>query len=392
MRVLVTGTEGYIGSLLGPYLARARPRRGRRRQRVLPSALALQRDAGRPSDAAQATSVSSTSSDLEGFDAVVHMAELSNDPLGSARSRRHLRDQPPAAPCTSPRRRRQPAWSGSSTRRRAACTGRRTQDIVDEESPLHPQTAYAVCKQLVERDVGAHGRRRLLSDLPPQRDRLRRLAADALRHRPQQPLRARLDDEGDPHGERRHPLAPARARPRHLQGDRLHARGAARARAQPDPERRRLGRRTTRSERSRRSSAGVFPGCQVTVGGTSPDTRSYRVSFAKIHEVLPGFACDWDAGARRSAAARRVRAGRADRGGLPLAQLHAAEADRVPAPSGQIDESSGGRRSGGRWPSRPDGRCRSDAVVDVGVPTHGAARLPRRGDRLVAGQTFRRGS
>jgi nucleoside-diphosphate-sugar epimerase len=38
----------------------------------------------------------------------------------------------------------------------------------------------------------------------------------------------------------------------------------------------------------------VFDGCSITIGGTSPDNRSYRVSFDKIHETLPSFGCDWN--------------------------------------------------------------------------------------------------
>jgi nucleoside-diphosphate-sugar epimerase len=40
--------------------------------------------------------------------------------------------------------------------------------------------------------------------------------------------------------------------------------------------------------------AEAFPGCELTFGGNGADNRSYRVSFDKIHEQLPGFACDWD--------------------------------------------------------------------------------------------------
>ena len=38
-----------------------------------------------------------------------------------------------------------------------------------------------------------------------------------------------------------------------------------------------------------------------TVGGRGPDARSYRVSFAKIHELVPEFVCDWqpELGARQ---------------------------------------------------------------------------------------------
>ena len=81
MKVLVTGTEGYIGSVLGPYLtARGHEivgldtgfyRSGRLYPTAPPTYPQLDRDIR--TLAAQ---------DLEGFDAVVHMAELSNDPLG----------------------------------------------------------------------------------------------------------------------------------------------------------------------------------------------------------------------------------------------------------------------------------------------------------------------
>jgi nucleoside-diphosphate-sugar epimerase len=45
----------------------------------------------------------------------------------------------------------------------------------------------------------------------------------------------------------------------------------------------------------------VFPGCEVTVGERGSDLRSYRVSFAKIQEALPGFRCEWtpESGARQ---------------------------------------------------------------------------------------------
>jgi nucleoside-diphosphate-sugar epimerase len=39
----------------------------------------------------------------------------------------------------------------------------------------------------------------------------------------------------------------------------------------------------------------AFPGCRVTFGASSPDNRSYRVSFEKIRKHLPGFKCGWDA-------------------------------------------------------------------------------------------------
>jgi nucleoside-diphosphate-sugar epimerase len=37
--------------------------------------------------------------------------------------------------------------------------------------------------------------------------------------------------------------------------------------------------------------AGEFPGCAVTFGSSDGDNRSYRVCFDKIHAELPGFGC-----------------------------------------------------------------------------------------------------
>ena len=40
--------------------------------------------------------------------------------------------------------------------------------------------------------------------------------------------------------------------------------------------------------------ANVFPGCNVSFGSNGADSRSYRVSFDKAAERLPGFYCEWD--------------------------------------------------------------------------------------------------
>jgi hypothetical protein len=47
--------------------------------------------------------------------------------------------------------------------------------------------------------------------------------------------------------------------------------------------------------------ARTFPGCALTVGSSGGDTRSYRVSFAKIRAHMPEFRCRWSAerGARQ---------------------------------------------------------------------------------------------
>jgi nucleoside-diphosphate-sugar epimerase len=44
-----------------------------------------------------------------------------------------------------------------------------------------------------------------------------------------------------------------------------------------------------------RMIADVFPGCELLFGTSDGDSRSYRVSFDKIHERLPNFRCRYDA-------------------------------------------------------------------------------------------------
>ena len=42
-------------------------------------------------------------------------------------------------------------------------------------------------------------------------------------------------------------------------------------------------------------AAKVFPGCEIEFGDNGGDNRSYRVSFDKIAQHLPGFKCNWSA-------------------------------------------------------------------------------------------------
>ncbi|MEY2439047.1 MAG: hypothetical protein QOI34_432, partial [Verrucomicrobiota bacterium] len=39
----------------------------------------------------------------------------------------------------------------------------------------------------------------------------------------------------------------------------------------------------------------TFPGCSVSFGTQAADNRSYRVNFDKVRRHLPGFQCEWDA-------------------------------------------------------------------------------------------------
>jgi nucleoside-diphosphate-sugar epimerase len=166
--------------------------------------------------------------------------------------------------------------------------------VVDEESEVDPQTAYAECKVLVERDLtsmaddsfsptfmrnatayGASPRMRFdivlnnLSGLAWTRKEIT-MTSDGS---PWRPLVHGLD------------IAQAIRRVLAAPRDLVHAQkfnvGA-----------------TEHNYRVRDIAEIVgetFPGCAVSFGDSGGDNRSYRVSFEKIANKLPGFACQWDA-------------------------------------------------------------------------------------------------
>ncbi len=290
MRILVTGSDGYIGSVLGPYLAEQGHdvvgvdtgfyRGGwlyEPQTRTIP---ALFRDIR-----------TLTESDLDGFDGVVHMAELSNDPLGQL----------------SPTITYEINHAGSvhmATVARAAGVGRfvytsscsvygeADEDLVDEASRLRPQTAYAECKQLVERDVAALA----TDDFSPVFLRNATVYGASPRMRFDIVLNnlcgfawttreIRMESDGTPWRPIVHVLDVCKAircsleAPRNVVHSQILNVGDRDANFQVREIAEIVGR--------------VFPACEVTVGTRGSDQRSYRVSFAKIHDLLPSFACDW---------------------------------------------------------------------------------------------------
>ena len=93
-----------------------------------------------------------TTQDLEGFDAVVHLAELSNDPLGENRPEMTYQINHQGSVELARKAR------AAGVRRfvyASSCSvyGVGSGDFLNEDSPVNPQTAYAKCKVMVERDV-----------------------------------------------------------------------------------------------------------------------------------------------------------------------------------------------------------------------------------------------
>lgn len=294
MRILVTGTDGYIGVQLGPYLAE-------RGHDVVGLDTGFYRsrwlyDAGLPDLTVLRKDVRHVvEADLLGFGAVVHLAELSNDPLGQLNPALTFRINHEASV-------RLATLSRAAGVRRfvytSSCSvyGVGSDDFKTEASPVSPQTAYAECKALVERDVAALAgpdfhptflrNATAFGASPSMRFDivLNNLAGHAWTSRT-----IAMSSDGTPWRPLVHVLdiceavACALSAPVEAVSGEIFNVGDE-----------------TQNYRVREIAdivAQAFPGCAVTFGPSGGDNRSYRVSFEKIGRHLPDFHCRRDAAA-----------------------------------------------------------------------------------------------
>jgi nucleoside-diphosphate-sugar epimerase len=157
VRVLITGHEGYIGSVMAPWLAAAGIE-----VHGLDSGLFAGCDFGAQPPAIPARRLDLRDvgpADLEGFDAVVHLAAISNDPLGNLNPRCTYQINHEASVRLAELARGAGVsrflYSSSCSVYGAASPD----DVLDESAAFSPVTPYAESKVWVERDVA-----RLASD------------------------------------------------------------------------------------------------------------------------------------------------------------------------------------------------------------------------------------
>jgi len=292
MKILVTGTSGYIGVMMGSYLSQ-------RGHDVTGLDTGYYRDGWLYDGINELPKTINKDirhidqKDLEGFDACIHLAELSNDPLGQFNPRitydiNHLGTIRLAEMCRAAGVQRFLYASSCSV------YGLGSDDFKTEASEVNPLTVYAECKVLVERDVSKMAG----ADFSPTFFRnataygasprirfdvvLNNLAGLAWTTR-----EIKLTSDGKPWRPLVHVLDICKAfacaldAPRDLVHNQVYNVGDEKE--------------NYRVSEIAQIISGVFPGCSLSMGDPVQDNRSYRVSFDKINTQLPGFQCEWSA-------------------------------------------------------------------------------------------------
>jgi nucleoside-diphosphate-sugar epimerase len=288
MRILLTGIDGYLGALMGPVLVE-------RGHDVTGLDAGYYRDGLLyDSGASKIPTITKdirqvTVGDLRGYDAVVHLAELSNDPIGQNR--------PEVTYAIN--------GEGSSNLARHAkeagvqrfiysssCSvyGAGGADWKTEESPTEPLTAYAACKLRTEavlsgladdtfsptcmRNATAYGASpRMRFDIV-----LNTFAGLAWTTK-----QIVMVSDGTPWRPLVHAadIADAFAAVLEAPRDAVHNQIFNVGRNEENYRVREIA----------EIVAAAFPGTTATYGPPTADGRSYRVSFDKINRLVPGFTC-----------------------------------------------------------------------------------------------------
>jgi nucleoside-diphosphate-sugar epimerase len=292
MRILVTGSHGYIGSVLAPLFAAAgHDVVGFDTQLFggcdfVPELAPIQTIVGDVRDV--------TPADVAGFDAIVHLAALSNDPLGDLDPRltADINGEATVRVAKAAREAGVRRFVFASSCSMYGASG--TDDALDERAPLRPLTAYAESKVRAEEGIFALAGR----DFAPVSMRnatvfgvsprlridivLNNLAAWA-----HTTSRIRLLSDGQAWRPLVHVRDLAKAALTLVEAPEEAVRGEA------------FNIGTDEQNYLVRELAEVVSrvtGCGVEFAeGSSADARSYRVDFSKVARAFPDLVFDWNA-------------------------------------------------------------------------------------------------
>ena len=295
MKVLITGIDGYIGSVLGPrLLEQGHEVRGLDSGYYREGWLFTDPKVMRQVPATVFSDVREvTAKDLVSCDAIVHMAELSNDPLGES-NREVTYDINHRGTLRLANAAREAGVRRFVYTSSCSVYGVADEDVVDERSRVNPQTAYAECKVMVERDLAEMAS----DDFEPVF--LRNATAYGISPRMRFDIvlnnlaglawttnRIAMTSDGSPWRPIVHvedictAICCALEAPRESVHNEIFNVGDSGE--------------NYRIREIAQIVQDVFPGCELTFGPSGGDNRSYRVNFDKISSQLPGFRCRWNA-------------------------------------------------------------------------------------------------